>query len=249
MIFPFYAVKAESVWGSHLIQTTSYEDEYKGALHLGLLEITAMKEGDITTVKDKVSPCIVRIHCGGYVGSGIIISLLEENAVIVTNTHLMQYDVAGEVEFYQGFTAEGNLVAYSDQYDMAFLKVPLERIPMEEWECLRYVDTGFEYEQAASGDAVIQIGSVKEPAGDGYIGSILSTEQYIPEYGVEMLKTGCQAYTGMSGGGVFDQRGYLLGMITGGDMTEASRNEGTEVTYCIPLPAILQEYYSIIDCV
>lgn len=243
---PSTILYAKSVWGSSLIQTTDYYDEYCGALHLGVLEATAVEEADIDKIADNVSPCIVRIHCGDSVGSGMVVTLTEENAVIVSNTHLLQNDVTCKVEFYQGFTAIGEVAAYTEQYDMAFVKVPLTQIPAWEWECLRYVDLHGKEELFREGDAVVQIGSSKTTAGDCYKGAILKMRRYMPEYGTEMLKVRCQAYAGMSGGGVFDNRGYLLGMITGGEMQENARENGTEITYAIPLSVIRQELYSTI---
>ena len=239
---------AQSVWGSHLIQTTDYQDEYCGALRLGLLETTAQESADIEQVEELVSACIVRIHCGDSVGSGIVLDLTEDNVVIVSNAHLLQNDVKCAVDFLQGFSADGEIVSYAEQYDMAFVKVPLQNIPMQQWECLRYVDKQIDFGQVTEGDAVVQIGSSQSVAGDCYRGGILKKKQYVPDYGSEMMRAGCQAYTGMSGGGVFDNKGHLIGMITAGDMTQNTREDGTEITYSITIDVILEELYSVISC-
>lgn len=239
---------AQSVWGSHLIQATDYQDEYCGALHLGLLEAAALDSADIEQVEELVSPCIVRIHCGDSVGSGIVLDLTEDNVVIVSNAHLLQNDVKCAVDFLQGFSTDGEIVSYAEQYDMAFVKVPLHKIPMQQWECLRYVDKQMEFEQITEGDAVVQIGSSQSVAGDCYKGGILKKKQFIPDYGSEMMRTGCQAYVGMSGGGVFDNKGHLIGMITAGDMTQDTREDGTEITYSITIDVILEELYAVISC-
>lgn len=238
---------AKSVWGGHLIQTTDYHDEYCGALRLGLLETVALQEADVDSVAQKVAPCIVRIHCGDSVGSGIVVALTEENVVLVSNTHLLQNSASCDVDFYQGFSADGEVVAYSEQYDMAFAKVPLQNIPIQQWENLRYANQNVDEDLLQDGDAVVQVGSSREPAGDYYIGGILEKKKYVPDYGMEMMKTGCQAYVGMSGGGVFDNRGHLIGMITAGDMTQETRRDGTDTTYAIGIDVIREMMYFVIS--
>jgi hypothetical protein len=49
----------------------------------------------------------------------------------------------------------------------------------------------------------------------------------------------------MSGGGIFDERGRLLGMVSGGDVS--SNKKESETTYSIPAKLIQEEYELIIS--
>ena len=53
--------------------------------------------------------------------------------------------------------------------------------------------------------------------------------------------------SGMSGGGVFDESGRLLGMISGGDVPENSEKREAELTYSIPPVLIQMEYEKILE--
>ena len=46
----------------------------------------------------------------------------------------------------------------------------------------------------------------------------------------------------MSGGGVFDAVGRLLGMISGGEVSEDAEIREAEVSYSLPAALILEEY-------
>ena len=53
----------------------------------------------------------------------------------------------------------------------------------------------------------------------------------------------------MSGGGVFEESGRLLGMISGGDVPENAGQREAEVTYSIPPALIAAEYEMLIQSV
>ena len=50
----------------------------------------------------------------------------------------------------------------------------------------------------------------------------------------------------MSGGGVFDREGWLLGMVTGGEAASTGIKE-TWNTYSIPVTIIEEEYQTILE--
>jgi S1-C subfamily serine protease len=50
----------------------------------------------------------------------------------------------------------------------------------------------------------------------------------------------------MSGGGVFDENGRLLGMVSGGDVSDESTKKESEITYSIPASLVQEEYEQIL---
>jgi hypothetical protein len=51
----------------------------------------------------------------------------------------------------------------------------------------------------------------------------------------------------MSGGGIFDMKGRLLGMISGGEVLEVSKKKESGITYSIPAGLIQEEYEQILS--
>ena len=68
-------------------------------------------------------------------------------------------------------------------------------------------------------------------ADQSYIGVVSDTSAYIEDLGQNMMYCMCYAQAGMSGGGMFDAYGNLIGMVTGG----TQQNE----TVSVSLPDIL----------
>jgi hypothetical protein len=51
----------------------------------------------------------------------------------------------------------------------------------------------------------------------------------------------------MSGGGIFDSDGRLLGMISGGEVSDDSSKKESDITYSIPAGLIQTEYELLIN--
>lgn len=71
---------------------------------------------------------IVKIICGDYWGSGVVIACDEDGLVIVSAKHLLMYDVQAEVIFAgaereEADSATGQVIGYSASYDLAYLHV------------------------------------------------------------------------------------------------------------------------------
>ena len=149
-----------------------------------------------------------------------------------------------QVTFADGEQLTAEALGYSAQYDIAFFQIRTGQIPQELlWEIAevkRPLEIAWQ-ERTQSGTAIVQADS-EEAAYQGTIHQI----QYIPEFGTDMLVTSCYAKAGMSGGGVFDEEGWLLGMITGGEAAGSGQKEAW-ITYSIPSPIIEQEYQLLVE--
>ena len=190
-------------------------------------------EEDVTkTDTADIEQSLVRIAVKQSAGMGIIWAVTEDNVV------------EAQVTFADGEQLTAEALGYSAQYDIAFFQIRTGQIPQELlWEIAevkRPLEIAWQ-ERTQSGIAIVQADS-EEAAYQGTIHQI----QYIPEFGTDMLVTSCYAKAGMSGGGVFDEEGWLLGMITGGEAAGSGQKEAW-ITYSIPSPIIEQEYQLLVE--
>lgn len=101
------------------------------------------------SVKEQYDDCgasfgVVKIVCGDFWGSGVVIACEEDGLVIVSAKHLLMYDVQARVSF-SGTSKEepvegtmdgtvkasvtGQVIGYSASYDLAYLHVSWEALP------------------------------------------------------------------------------------------------------------------------
>lgn len=232
-----------------LIQSTTYEDEYLGAVKLGALIMPELAGANEETLYEEAAKCVVRIVMGQYAGSGLIWSMEEEGMVIAANKHLLREAAYGTVTFSNEMVLPAEILAFSQEYDLGFLFIPREELTSELLrDCygVRRIQmvsekAGEQIEEKLENQNIMQIASSQQAAADCYKGSVKGIS-FVPEFQVFLLETACYSKAGMSGGGVFDEKGYLLGMIAGGNVElEASVRE-SEITYSIPAWQIEEEY-------
>lgn len=202
------------------------------------------EEDVIKTDTADIEQSLVRIAVKQSAGMGIIWAITEDNVVIVSNRHVLTGDVEAQVTFADGERLTAEALGYSAQYDIAFFQIGIEQISQELLQEIAEVKRPLEIawqERTQSGTAIIQVDSE-----DAIYQGTISQIQYIPEFGTDMLVTSCYAKAGMSGGGVFDEEGWLLGMITGGEAAGSGQKEAW-ITYSVPSPIIEQEYQLLIE--
>ena len=231
-------VRAEGLPQPHLIQTVTEKDIYEGMLALGYLETPVLEEEDCGEAYNNVVNCVVRIQMGNAHGSGIIWELSPEWIVIVTNKHVLDYwkSENSYVHFMQGYDVDAQILGTSERYDVGFLTVDCMQFTYEELQTIRYACVDEEiYDDLDRGAGMFMVdsGSMGEEA-RYYEGTIEDSHHYIADFDTYMLYGYGYAKAGMSGGGTFDGRGYLIGMTTAGTL----QNE----TASIPLPDIIEAY-------
>ncbi len=239
--------KEENPWENRpLIQTTSFADEYLGSVRLGAFTMPVSETEDAETLSWEAAKCVVRIVMGQYAGSGLIWSMEEEGMVLVSNKHLLKEAAYGTVTFINGDELRAEVLGFSKAYDIGFLFIEREALTSD---VLRECYLVRQYEELSdnlhSGTAadiqVVQIGSAQGVAADRSEGQ-LAGKEYVPEFQNEMLVTKCYARAGMSGGGVFDEKGYLLGMIAGGEVEDYFSVRDSQITYSISVEDIEEVY-------
>ena len=239
----------------HLIQTVTEQDIFEGMLSLGLLECNVLEANDCEAAYENVKDCIVQLHMRSAYGSGVIWEITPEQIIIVTNKHVLDYweNEISYVQFPQGYFTGAEIFAISEEYDIGFLAVSNTEFDYPELEQIRYVHHDAElYQTLHTGDDMFCVGVTdvvddKENAEHSpnrhdqamifFQGSIADTWRYIEEFEEDMLYCYGHAREGMSGGGSFDGKGNLIGIISGATMTGE--------TASVPLPIIIKVYEEI----
>ena len=160
---------------------------------------------------------MVQLEAGQFLGSGVIYSSDESALVIVTAAHILT-DVDGSVKvtFVDGWTAESDDFVLWEQADLAMVRLTLEQIPEERLREYRVVNIDREaYDKLHEGDGCIVMGSRSGVAEEAYEGTVLEPWIYMEDYGHYMIWVKAYGKPGMSGGGLFDQQGHFLGILSG----------------------------------
>ncbi|MCM1125345.1 MAG: serine protease [Lachnospiraceae bacterium] len=182
----------------------------------GEQETEQAEEKESAFLFSEVLGSCVRIQAEGHHGSGSIYEITEDEIIVVTNRHVLQY--WGEnsyVTFSNGAVGDGEVMAVSDQADAGFLSVRTEFLTQEELKGLHAVNKS-ERELVRS-DVLYMVdlaSDVWHP--EVYQGQVLEPLKFLDEFGMEMLYGESLFKPGMSGCGVFDEKGDYVGMLTAG---------------------------------
>lgn len=199
---------------------------------------------------------VVKVVVKDAAGSGIVWEIAD-GIVIVSNRHLLMEDVAAEIGFGNGETVTADVIGYSQQYDIGFVRIPKESVTdsilRDIYEAVPALyETESEEARAAfaaeyAARRVMQVGAVLDRNTANFsTGSVVGLK-YMPLFNTDVLETACYARAGMSGGGVFDDGGHFLGMISGGEVPEDAETREAEITYSIPSALIASEYEDVIS--
>ncbi len=249
----------------HLVQSVSDKEIWESMISLGLTKCVVLQENNCEKAYENVKNCVVELHMGNAYGSGVIWEITPEAIVIATNKHVLDFweEEESYIIFAQGYSAQAKLIGVSDRYDVGFVQVDCGKVgdvapdygslDNATSDCgsldddaldygklitLRQVSKEKEaYEQLQADDAIFYVGAGREETEGFFLGSVGEKQCYIPEFGEEMIYGYGYARSGMSGGGTFDAKGRLVGMISGG--TKESE------TASVPLCAMWEAYESI----
>lgn len=230
------AYAADEGYSGHLIQATTFWEEYEGMVSFGGTQMEILAAADTAKAYENVREGIVQIHAGAYYGSGVIWEMDENKIVVISNRHLLSgFDQTGRITFYGGATTGGKLLGLCDTCDLGFVRVEAADVPGFELTALREVRRDdAAYRRMKKGDTVFTAGSADGVGNDMYEGSVADPWFYIEDFDAYMLYCTGYGKPGMSGGGTFDAFGNFVGLLTGG-------TAGNE-TASVPVQVILKEY-------
>ena len=183
---------------------------------------------------------IVGIDLGSSAASGVIYECTEEELVIVTAGHVLAGQASGEsaasVEVIFGETRVMTSEMYiSGNSETAFVTIPLKGLPEELLEnCQVAVKDRQRFDQLGEKDPVVMKGF----SADGELleisGTLVYSWIYAEDFGQYIMLVDGQSFPGMSGGGVFDESGNLMGILCG--VNDAGESAA------VPLSIIVAEY-------
>ena len=173
-------------------------------------------------LQEKAAGVMVQINTGELLGSGIIWSMNKENMVIVTAAHVIEEAQNPEITLADGTILESrdNLWHWRtvSDCDLGIITIPMEEIPEENLAECRYVSVDKEaYDNLQPEDIILVMGSRDSVAGNAYQGKLIESWIYMEDYSQYMMLAFTYAKPGMSGGGVFNQNGQFIGILSGAD--------------------------------
>lgn len=177
----------------------------------------------------------VQLNAGSVIGSGVILALNEEETVIVTARHVVEQSDEVSILFADGSSAQSMDIRKSDSADAALIRVPSAQLAEDTINACRKVTVNKkEFDALSENSIIIVMGSVDGTAANAYEGVLLNPWIYMEDFEQHMMLARTWAFPGMSGGGVFDQKGYFIGILCGG-------NDENEIAV-LPLSIIVSEY-------
>lgn len=204
----------------HLIQTVNGKDIYEGMLALGMLTCPILEEADPAAAYENVKNSVVLVDMGAAYGSGVIYRLTADAVIIATNRHVLEYwdETVGVVWFPQGYFADAAVLGSASESDVGFLCVENDALGFDTLITLRSVCADEIFSEG--GEAQIEgfcVGMDRREQETVFHEAVLEREQrYIEFFQEDMLYGHGFAREGMSGGGIFDSHGRLLGLLAGG---------------------------------
>lgn len=222
-------------------QDTEHMDDTRQALGVWQESPTIEAENPLEEnlagmLQEQSGGIMVQIIAGENIGSGIIYEAEEDTIIIVTAGHVLEnlQDFL-TVIFLDGWAVQSSDYILSSHADLAFIRISGEQIPKEHQEAYFYARADLEsFDGSNNGDGVILMGSHNGVAGNAYEGVLVEKWIYVEDFQGYMMLAEANAMEGMSGGGVFNQRGELLGILCGG-------NDQGQVA-AVPLSILLAVY-------
>ena len=190
------SVRTETQAGISQIQKTSEQ------LQEDLLTLN-LQSKDFTIILDKIIDAVVAVRTNSGVGSGAIIN---SRGFIVTNKHVMAGATSAAVVTYYRKVHPVQLLAKSDKYDLALLKIG----DADD----RFTELDFEDDRNVRvGEKVAALGS---PGGLDFTVTegIVSALERETSDGVKFLQTDVSINPGNSGGPLINIQGKIVGINT-----------------------------------
>lgn len=186
------------------------------------------------TERNEGNSCVLKIETPYLSGQGVLYSCEGENAYILTAGHMMlgmnigtECDVTFGVS---GDTKTATLLYLSENADIAILQAAKDDFKGAK-------PAAFEvsrYDALKEGDTVRFLCYEEGMDVEATEGTVTDIWIYLDDFGINMMLVEAETHSGMSGCGVYDAEGYLVGILCG------SSEDGTEAAI-LPLSIIRSE--------
>lgn len=206
-------------------------------------------ENCMNVMLEYVKPSIVQVYCdiaeGEYTAaSGFIMEISETDIYICSSRHVIEGYEDWQVYFYDGTSAQAEIVGLSEFYDVAVVSVPVEDIPFEALQSLQTVYIDMAYWQGL-GVEPFDVGLLRVDREGGVmytlLGQVLRVKIDFPwGNGLQETELQIDQTQGDSGSAYFDSKGRLIAMVHGN-----SEDVGGVRNWGIPLDGIVASYEEI----
>ncbi len=194
--------------------------------------LTVFGEIDRAELVEKLKSSIVRVEADAtdesgtaitLGGSGVVIDITDSYIDIVTASHMVEQTAKPLVHFYGGSTAYGSVLAYGKYNDVAFIRVEVVDVPESVIGVISeaHITDNEDYATLVIGENVYMLGSSVRVAEDVVTGTIKDKETFVALFQNDMLVCNGAVTDGMSGGGTFDSKGRLIGILVGTNDVDA----------------------------
>lgn len=209
-----------------------------GLLLLSVLLTACKAKEQVTNEEDVIKsllPTTVMITAGEYRASGVIIGKDDKEMTIASVAHLMSGYDQGIVRFYSGDVGFADVFCCDEASDIALMKIRKEDCDENFFDSIVTANIDLDkYEELADGDEVILIGSSVNVAANVMKGTFKQKDYYVPEYDQYLIYLYADAFEGMSGCGVTNLNGELIGLV-------CAASDNSEVL-CIPVSDIINKW-------
>lgn len=178
---------------------------------------------------------------GTAYGSGVIFRMTADAVIIATNRHVLEYwdEASGVVWFPQGYFVDAAVIGSASKSDVGFLRVEGSELGYDALMRLRSVWMDEDFESRQEQIKGFCVGADRREQEPVFYEAVLEKDvRYIELFQEEMLYGHGFGREGMSGGGIFDDHGRLLGLLAGGTY----QNEIAGV----PADSVMEAYREIV---
>ncbi len=177
-----------------------------------------LKTPDIDQAYKNVLSTAVCIAQEGVYGSGNIYDVTEKEIIVVTAGHVLSgCEQECKVTFFDGKEKTGSVIYIDETVDIGFAAVLKTEFTQEESH--RYCKIKRDaagYKKAKKNDCFFMINMINDAEYPRYYeGGIVKKDKILQEFSVPMLYGDGNAIAGMSGCGLFDERGNYIAMLVG----------------------------------
>lgn len=206
-----------------------------------------LSEEHMEQAKMSAKDCVVAVVMEDACGSGIVFYNTDQDIYVVTNEHVVRHwnEETSYLVSAKGRRLKAEVIFKDAVYDLGFLKiVPEQNTGVDFSSEIRIASYDASRETlCAPGDFVFFLGNKweNEQYSIQYYTGMIEDEAFETSLmPVPMLYAYGFVKPGMSGGGLFSEEGYLLGVITAG-------SEAQEVL-AIPMEVVFQSFrHTVID--
>lgn len=191
----------------------------------------AGEEKEYTVLQEELCPTVLQIFCGDYRGSGAVWEITDREVTVISSAHLLKNGDTCEVLCHAGVYYEAKVDRILENCDVGFAVFPADVLRADGVGLAAVESSERTARELAQGEELIVYGSMQDVAADFVKGYLIKAESKIQIDGynnAQPLLLGAiireagrgekgAVDAGMSGSGVFDRYGKLLGILSGGD--------------------------------